>query len=191
MDLRPYFKYLQAILRHKYFVFLEACKLGIPWLGLIHDLSKFLPCEFIPYARWFYGKRLIVDHGDERMFKKGDTVEIGNGKAETYWYVDRVRPKRLILAPVEAKTAFDRAWNHHQKHNKHHWQYWVLMYDHPELEPEILLDMPDRYRVEMLADWRGAGRAYGNPDTKGWYAEHKDHQRVHPSVKAWLAEWLE
>ena len=45
-------KYLWQMLRHKWFVFLEACKLGIPWLGLIHDLSKFRPSEFFPYARY-------------------------------------------------------------------------------------------------------------------------------------------
>ena len=50
-----YWKYLKAVLKHKWFVFIECRKLGIPWLGVIHDLSKFLPSEFIPYARYFYG----------------------------------------------------------------------------------------------------------------------------------------
>lgn len=48
-------KYLWYIIRHKWFVFIEAVKLGIPWLGLIHDWSKLLPDEWFPYARYFYG----------------------------------------------------------------------------------------------------------------------------------------
>ena len=28
---------------------------------------------------------------------------------------------------AESQEAFQRAWNHHQKVNKHHWQYWVLI----------------------------------------------------------------
>jgi hypothetical protein len=35
-------------------VFLAAWKLGVPWLGLIHDWSKFLPSEFFAYARNYY-----------------------------------------------------------------------------------------------------------------------------------------
>jgi len=42
-------------LRHKWFVFLECCKLGIPWRGIVHDLSKFRPSEWVPYCGFFYG----------------------------------------------------------------------------------------------------------------------------------------
>lgn len=37
-------------------MFVECCKLGHPWLGLIHDLSKFRLSEWLPYAEHFYGK---------------------------------------------------------------------------------------------------------------------------------------
>lgn len=50
-----YLKYLKYLLKHKYFVFIECCRNGIVWRGLTHDLSKFLPSEFIPYANYFYG----------------------------------------------------------------------------------------------------------------------------------------
>ena len=49
-----YAKYLSMVLRHKWFVFIECCKRGIPLRGLLHDMSKFLPTEFVPYARYFY-----------------------------------------------------------------------------------------------------------------------------------------
>lgn len=48
-----YLRYLRILLRHKWYVFLECVKLGMPVTGLIHDWSKFLPDEFIPYARYF------------------------------------------------------------------------------------------------------------------------------------------
>jgi len=47
------------------------------------------------------------------------------------------------------KESFDRAWNHHQKANPHHWQYW-LMYERGEIKA---LDMPIVYIIEMLCDW--------------------------------------
>ena len=48
-------KYLHYIARHKWHVFRAACRLGVPWLGIVHDLSKFLPSEFFPYLEYFYG----------------------------------------------------------------------------------------------------------------------------------------
>jgi len=192
-------KYLWQVLRHKWFVFLECCKLGVPWLGVTHDLSKFRPSEFFPYARYFRGGKSPNDepHGID----------------------------------------FDYAWLNHQKRNKHHWQYWILMNDNPKpanwtiqehsmgnspilayqgdplllcefelrrddaihtLANRVLRDvctrlnkvqplpMPDRYRREMLADWRGAGRAYGNPDTRQWYEENKCKIILHDNTRAWL-----
>ncbi|MDO8506965.1 MAG: DUF5662 family protein [bacterium] len=50
-----YLRYLRTVLRHKWFVFLECLKAGIPITGLTHDLSKLLPDEFLPYAR-YWGK---------------------------------------------------------------------------------------------------------------------------------------
>lgn len=137
--------YLISLLRHKWFVFLEACKLGVPCLGLIHDLSKFTPREFFAYARYFYGPQ------DD-------------------------------FTKFFSKRAFSVAWNHHQKRNKHHWQYWLLTNDSDEPQT-VALPMPYRYVLEMVADWRGAGRAYGNPDTIRWYESHRDNQIMHPDTR--------
>lgn len=52
--MRFYVRYLfKTVLRHKWFVFLESWKAGIPLCGITHDLSKLLPSEFFPYAREF------------------------------------------------------------------------------------------------------------------------------------------
>jgi len=140
-----YWKYLKKLLRHKWFVFLEARKLGISWLGIIHDLSKFLPSEFVSYTKKFYGK--------------------------------------------ENKELFMVAWNHHQKRNKHHWEYWLVTswWTNPQTS---CLPMPDKYRREMLADWIGAGITYGEPDTLKWYMMTKDNIILHPDTRGWIEGWL-
>lgn len=48
-------KYLHYIARHKWHVFRAARRLGVPWLGVVHDLSKLRPSEFAPYREFFYG----------------------------------------------------------------------------------------------------------------------------------------
>lgn len=145
--MKAHFTYLWCVLRHKWFVFLESRKLGVSWLGIVHDWSKFLPSEFAPYAQHFYGNQ----------------------------------PKK------KDDSAFDIAWLHHQKRNRHHWQYWMLIQDNEE---DKVLPMPGRYRSEMLADWHGAGRAYGNPNTRQWYEEHKHEIIIHAETRAWIESQL-
>lgn len=85
-------------------------------------------------------------------------------------------------------VAFDYAWLHHQKlGGKHHWQYWLMVYDEGRVVP---LPMPDKYRHEMLADWRGAGRALGKPDTTGWYQANAQNMQLHPETRRWIEQQL-
>lgn len=147
-----YFKYLKYVLRHKWFVFIECCKLGVPFRGIMHDMSKFMPDEFIPYARYFYGnyKSYKELHGDQRL-----VFLLSN-----------------CLSKEDVKKDFDIAWLKHQKRNPHHWQWWIL---HLDDGWEKILEMPDEYIKEMVADWRGAGKAiHGFDDVANWYAMTKD-----------------
>jgi len=82
---------------------------------------------------------------------------------------------------------FNRAWNQHEKMHKHHWQYWVLIMDTGDVVP---LEMPDRHRREMLADWRGAGMALGKPDTKAWYLANRERIKLHEETRAWVEQQL-
>lgn len=50
------FNHFKTIMGHKYYVFLEARELGIPWRGFMHDWSKLRPSEFFPSARYWTGK---------------------------------------------------------------------------------------------------------------------------------------
>lgn len=47
-------KYFGYIVRHKFYVFLFCVHFGVPFRGLLHDLSKFLPSEWAPYNNYFY-----------------------------------------------------------------------------------------------------------------------------------------
>jgi hypothetical protein len=130
--------------------------MGIPLLGILHDWSKFLPSELIPYANFFYKKKVRDKTG---YYKPTDTGD----------------PK------------FDFAWLLHQKRNKHHWQWWILPKDDGGMK---VIDMPDKYRKEMMADWRGAGKALGTPGTKSWYQNNKNKMNLHPSTRAWVEKML-
>lgn len=57
---KDYFGYL---IRHKWLVFKYCYTYGITWQGITHDLSKFLPSEFIEYSKYFAsGKKTDIEY---------------------------------------------------------------------------------------------------------------------------------
>ena len=44
--LKKIWKHFKLITKHKWIVFKLCCRVGMPWRGLIHDLSKYSPTEF-------------------------------------------------------------------------------------------------------------------------------------------------
>jgi hypothetical protein len=152
--MQKHFKYLKYVLRHKWYVFWACLEYGLLWRGLVHDLSKFRPSEWLPYANYFYGKKDAVQGSTGYMHK-------------------------LNLMDAE----FNYAWNAHQKRNSHHWQYYVLNEDEGKT---VVLEMPLKDRKEMVADWRGAGKAQGKPFTWEWYTANKDKMQLAPQTRAWV-----
>ncbi len=124
--------------------------MGIPWLGITHDLSKFLPSEFIAYTRCFYGD---------------------------YPTWDEVKRMSVFVKTKESvKNDFNRAWLEHQHRNKHHFQHWIL---HEDEGGVGIMPMPHKYLLEMVADWKGASKANGG-DVKKWYEKHKEQTLLTP-----------
>ena len=156
VPMSAHMKYLRYVLVHKWFVLVAAVRLrkrgvtarGIWWRVLVHDLSKLLPSEWTPYVVYF------------------------NTDAKSNEYFDMCADYGLPeISPWGASVIddFQVAWLHHQKRNRHHWQYWLLREDdHPKALP---IPMPWVYVVEMVADWMGAGRAITVEwDVESWYS---------------------
>lgn len=153
-----HWKYLSYVVRHKWFVLVEAYRFGILWRGLVHDLSKFHPSEWFPYADYFYGDYPMAQETRCWIGYTGKTQESVN-------------------------RDFDFAWLLHQKRNPHHWQYWVLPEDNGGT---TVLEMPLDYVYEMVADWKGAGRALGKtaPDEcRKWYLANKHKMQLHAHTR--------
>lgn len=161
-----YWKYFKYVIKHKWFVFIECVRLGQMWRGITHDLSKFLPDEFIPYARHFYGYW------------------------PTYKEVSQIT-RNDNFTKEGIQRAFNLAWLKHIHRNPHHWQYWLLQEDDGDLKR---LPMPKKYIKEMVADWKGAGRAItgiNNPqECKNWYNKNKDKIRLNICTESYVSAIL-
>lgn len=141
-----YWKYFKYVMEHKKNVFIECMKIAFEHRGKIrvqlilhaftHDLSKFLPCEFIPYAKHFYS-----DNNCKRcngyLNCNYNKIGLGSGKfaKECNDYDD---------------YKFNKAWEHHYKHNKHHEDHWKGR------------TMPYLYMMQLISDWKGMSRKFGD-----------------------------
>lgn len=114
-----------------------------------HDQSKWSYDEYQAYDAYFYGPRGV------------NRKDGGSGTKET--------------ADDDILEAFNYAWLHHIHNNPHHWQYWVLVNDDKELG-NVVLEMPDRYILEMIADWWSFSWRKGDLyEIFSWWNDHCDY----------------
>lgn len=77
-----------TITKHKWVVFKLCCKAGIVWRGLVHDLSKYSPTEFIESVRYYQGFRSPITKCKEvNGYSKAWLHHKGRNKHHIeYWY---------------------------------------------------------------------------------------------------------
>lgn len=97
-----YYKHFMNIMRHKADVFKKCWVNGLRREAITHDISKLLPSEFFPYAKWLYGNRGrriadVVDKLDDKVQKEFEMT----------------------------RKNFDIAVKKHYNRNKHHWNHWT------------------------------------------------------------------
>jgi len=160
-----FIRFFLYVCKHKAYVFWYACKLGIPWRGLVHDWTKFLPDEFGPHSDFFFG---------DWRYEDSTTV--------TFTGTD------IITTEDIKREELDKSWLRHQHRSGHHWQRYISWDDNGNM---TIHPMPDAYRKEMLADWLGAHYSQGKPDIHTWYKKHGPHIKLHPETRAWVEKKLE
>lgn len=82
------FRHFKTITKHKILVFKFCCKCGIIWQGIVHDLSKYSPTEFLEGAKYFHGdKSPIVYCKKKEGYSKAWLHHVGHNKHHhEYWY---------------------------------------------------------------------------------------------------------
>ncbi len=100
------FKHLGTVIKHRHKVFVHCVKAGIPIRGLLHDLSKFSPSEFIPGIKYYQGmrspnerERELFGHSAAWMHHKGR-----NRHHFEYW--NDVNPVTKRYEPVKMPIKF-------------------------------------------------------------------------------------
>ena len=100
--IKKFFKHLHLVNRHRFLVFKLSIKAGIPFRGLIHDLSKYSPIEFFESVRYFNGQKSPISFAKkENGYSKAWLHHKGRNKHHfEYWY-DPCAPQKTPIIPYK------------------------------------------------------------------------------------------
>ena len=158
-------KYARYLFLHKLYVALACLREGLWWRAFSHDLSKFLPGEWGPYANFFYGEKPAEVRDSTGYYKPTDTGD----------------------------SAFDFAWLLHQKKNRHHWQWWLLPEDEGgvKLLPmpyvcvlEMICDWYGAGRAQM------GGLHKGWDSVADWWVVNQHKMQIHKATFSTIDQLL-
>lgn len=101
---------------------------------------------------------------------------------------------RSPIAGAKGKLGYSLAWQHHKGRNPHHYEYWTDNYDFGT----TCIEIPEKYVLEMVADWMAAGKTYAKNKGKSftvddelkWWNTCKDFKFIHPNTKDLITKWL-
>ena len=97
--------------------------------------------------------------------------------SEFFYYAD------MFFSNIHVKEDFEKAWLLHQHRNKHHWDYWVN-------SDGKAIQMPVKYIIQMLCDWDGMGRKFGDTG-KDFYIKNQHKMKLHNNTIVTINEIYE
>ncbi len=110
--------------------------------------------------------RLLVRRNCFQMglIRQGFTHDLSKYSFAEFWRGARYfQGTRSPNARERELYGFSSAWLHHKGRNKHHFEYWIDMYDRNQDGTGsgiVPAPMPDRYVAEMIADRVAASMVY-------------------------------
>ena len=141
-------------------------------------LKKYLP-EIFP--KGFFNKE---NRDIRKAIRNHDKSKWSKGEYKAYDIYDDYRHGRKSKDNPEfekVKKDFDTAWNHHQKSNPHHWQYWIIIKGDGS---QKVLDMPYENIIEMICDWWTFSWKENNLHSIfEWYSKNKNNMILSTSTR--------
>ena len=102
MKLKNVIKHFKLITYHKWIVFKLCCKIGLPWRGLLHDLSKYSITEFWTSVKYYTGTHSpITEEKKEKGYSIAWLHHKGRNKHHTEYWVDNMAPNPTPIIPYK------------------------------------------------------------------------------------------
>lgn len=159
-------------------------QISIEWYVPIHALRKY---EESLEAHIFY-----VQQAGRRLGVSEHQLEIHD---QSKYSMDEFPFYAMHFHGPGDPDGFARAWLHHMNHNPHHWQHWIFPDGFTPKGSKVengVVEMPQNYALEMIADWYGASMAYTKSwDMTKWLDENMPRIRLHSKTASYIRRILE
>ena len=139
------------------------------WLALQEHLTD---CYWLDDCYYF----IIDDRISRHDQSKYDSCEFCGYRQ--FFYPENANEKNAIT--------FNYAWNHHQKANDHHWEYWLLIGDSGKVYA-LIMGFPSI--IEMLCDWTAMSVKFKNMPSH-WFDANKEKMVLHQDTIQTILHWL-
>lgn len=95
-----YLKHFHTIMKHKWLVMVHTFKCGIPLRGILHDLSKFSPSEFIPSAKYYNGhySPIVNERKNEGLYSCVFTHHTNRNKHHFEYWISEYKGDFVLKA---------------------------------------------------------------------------------------------
>ena len=102
MYLKNAIKHFKLITYHKWLVFKLCCKIGEPWRGVVHDLSKYSPTEFFESVKYYIGTHSpITEAKKANGYSKAWLHHKGRNKHHAEYWFDENAPEKTPVIPYK------------------------------------------------------------------------------------------
>lgn len=170
-------KHFILITKHKYVVFKLCVKAGVPFRGLVHDLSKYSFEEFWESAKYYQGNHSPISAcKKENGYSKAWLHHKGRNKHHyEYWY-DPQAPNPTPLIPYKYtaemicdKLAASIVYNGKNFNNNSELEYWNKEKEKVEINEDIK-KLLDRVFTDISKD--GIDKVITSKNLKKLYKEY-------------------
>lgn len=102
MKFKNIFKHFYLITKHRWIVFKLCCKVGEPFRGVLHDLSKYSPTEFLEGVKYYVGTHSpITEAKNKNGYSLAWLHHKGRNKHHAEYWVDENAPDKTPVIPYK------------------------------------------------------------------------------------------
>ena len=183
ITIRNFFGHLKVIRKHRFKVFCLCCKVGIPWQGFIHDLSKYSIIEFWEGVKYFQGDYSPIKNcKEENGYSKAWLHHKGKNKHHyEYWYDYQaptqtpIIPFRYVLEMICDSMAAGMVYQGKKWTKEYQLSYWNKVKTSAKIHPAIY-NLLERVYTEISE--QGIDRVLRRKYLKNLYEEYtKNHNK--------------
>ncbi len=146
LTIKKIFGHLGVVNRHRFKVLCFCIKVGIPWQGLTHDLSKYGPTEFIETARYFDKGKFSPIRGckQDKGYSNAWIHHKNHNKHHyEYWYdydapiESPIMPFKYFLEHICDSLAAGKTYQGENWTKEYQLSYWNRVKDKAHIHPKM------------------------------------------------------